>query len=184
VPVNVRIIAATNRNLPLMAEQGTFRSDLLFRLQVGMYIPPLREHTEDIPLFAELFLKQYGAALGQVGVSLSPDAVSWLTGRPWKGNVRELQNKVRSALMFCKGTRMEVSDLVAGSEMADPSAEPELPNVSAGPKIPFQQEVRVDERSLILQTLEKTHWNYTAAALELGMSRRNLYYKIEKYGID
>ncbi len=180
--VDVRIVAATNRNLKEMVEQGTFREDLYYRLNViNLRVPPLRERKEDIPLLAEFFLSKACDAASISKKNLTKRALEKLYDYPWPGNVRELQNE------------MERLVVLAGE---DPKILPEMlsPKIlEAGEKSKVQgarlqgklKDALEDlEREMIREGLRRTGWNKSKLAKELGISRAGLIMKVEKYGLD
>jgi DNA-binding NtrC family response regulator len=177
--INVRIIAATNRDLNTMLEDRSFREDLYYRLTViQLRIPPLRERRDDIPLLAEHFVANFCQRYALPPRRLTPSSVDVLTEYNWPGNVRELENVIESAVVLSK------------SEQITPSFFPE--NVR-------QEHVRVSqihlqipddgisledvERELILKALEKCQWNQTRAARFLNITRKTLMYRMEKFGL-
>ena len=176
--VNVRIMAATHRDLEALVKAERFRSDLYFRLRiVEIAVPPLRSRGEDIPLLAGHFLAVHGARYGKTGLRFSPEAGRLLSGHPWPGNVRELRNVIEEAVLLASGPEIDIGQLnlssLAGAApqgLAEPAGAP-------------QEASRLDraERALLLQALETTQWNVTRAARLLGVSRDTLRYRIEKF---
>ncbi|GBC83240.1 Transcriptional regulatory protein ZraR [bacterium HR10] len=177
IPVDVRIIAATNQDLEAAVRRGEFREDLYYRLNVvTLYLPELRERREDIPLLVEHFLQQYARENNQPVRRFSTEALRLLMSYSWPGNVRELQNAVEYALTMSTEPVLTIRDLpphisgIAPTERwAPPEREPRT-----------LQEV---ERRHILRILEETGGNHTRAAEILGIDRRTLYRKLEKYKI-
>jgi two-component system response regulator FlrC len=169
VPVDVRVTATTNRRLVELVEQGQFREDLYYRLSViPLTLPPLRERQADVELLIEHFLRKLG---GDRPASLMPEARQWLCSRPWRGNVRELENAVERALLLSRGQPIGLAE-VAGAEVAPPRA-PVLG--LAG------MTVAEVERRLIIETLAQTSNNRTRAARQLGISIRTLRNKLAEY---
>jgi two-component system response regulator HydG len=174
--VDVRVLAATNRDLGQLLQQGKFREDLFYRLNViPVVLPPLRERREDIPALAEHFLQQFGQRQGR-SLRLSAEAVEKLLRYPWPGNVRELENA------------MERTAILATS---DPIGPDELPlHISAGsplgpaPVLPREQTLAELEKTHILQTLERVGWNHSRAAEALGIGRTSLWRKLKEYQIE
>lgn len=170
VRVDVRVIAATNRDLEREVMEGRFREDLFYRLNVfPIELPPLRERREDIPLLVEHFLRQRNRPPDVV----SPEAMEALLTYDWPGNVRELENVIERAL------------ILAGEERITPDLLP-FGRPKAGAKVELPDEgVNLEEveRELIIQALEKTGWNKAKAAKLLGISRRRLYSRMEALGI-
>ena len=174
VACDVRIIAATNRDLPAAIEDGEFREDLYYRINVfPVRLPPLRERRDDIPLLVEHFVKQSARQLG-VGVPLiSPDAVAMLASHSWPGNIRELQNVVERMVLMCD--EGEILPMHVPREIAGASRETLENNIESG--------LRGYERAMITQALAENGWNQTKAAESLQISRDNLRYRVKKYNI-
>jgi len=171
--VNVRIIAATNKELLQQVKQGNFREDLYYRLNViPIQLPPLVERRNDIPLLARHFLHRFAAEQGKKIAQFSPEAMRLLLDYSWPGNVRELENTVEHATVLAKGSRVEASDLPAALHTAAKTEQ--------GSKPPTLVE---HESKLLLEVLEDCGWNKKQAAKRLGISRSTLYDKIRKYQI-
>jgi len=174
-PIDVRIVAATNRNLREAVQDGSFREDLYHRLVVfPIELPPLRERREDIPVLAEHFLKQATQEYGSGPMRWDADALRQLQAYRWEGNVRELRNLVFQLVLTVEGDTIRSSDLPANVAIGD-KPDGELFRVGAS----------MDdlEREAILRTLEATGGNKTQAAKMLGMALRTLYRRLESYGI-
>jgi DNA-binding NtrC family response regulator len=183
IPVNIRIIAATNRSLEEMVTGIRFRQDLLFRLNVArLLLPPLREHREDISLYVNHFIQKYRASIGSRVDSISEEAMAWLSGREWQGNVRELENRILGALANCEGNRLETGGIM---ECAEKDSAPERGEGLSHPGLlaRMEEEAGFRESELIREVLEETHWNQTVAAGRLGISRRTLYSKMQRFGL-
>lgn len=169
IPVNFRLIAATNKNLETMNGEGTFREDLYYRINVfSITIPPLRERREDVPLLADHFLKKFSCSMNRPLTGVSAAAEQLLTNYDWPGNVRELQNAIERALLVCKTAKIEPADLplhVNGANGESPGKS--LSDI---------------ERQHIKRTLEESGWNVYRAARLLEIDRVTLYNKIKKYG--
>jgi Nif-specific regulatory protein len=179
IRVDVRIVAATNRNLEEAVEAGDFRRDLLYRLQViELYAPRLSEHAEDIPLLARHLLDRACHRLGRPTIELTPDAVDKLCAYPWPGNVRELRNVVERAVVLHAGSRITAAELLF-SPLVRPAAGASEP-VEAGPPPVSLDEL---ERSHILKTLERTRWNKRETARILGINRSTLDRKLQNYDL-
>ena len=173
---DVRVLAATNRDLVEMVRQGMFRDDLFYRLNViRVVVPPLRERREDIPALAEHFLARSAGKLNRE-LRLSAEAVERLLRYPWPGNVRELENAIESATILARGATVSPDDLP--------------PHVAAGlelgpsPALPRQITLAEAERIHILQTLERFGGNHSSAAEALGIGRTTLWRKLKEYGIE
>jgi len=174
--VNVRILAATNRDLEREVKEGRFREDLYYRLSViTLQVPPLRERRDDIPLLAEHFLRKYNR---DAAVSFAPDALTALSAYGWPGNVRELENVIERASVLRRGTTITVSDLpekLAGVRHGIGDIILNLPDDGLS--------LEDLEKSLIVKALEKHKGNQTRAAEYLRITRPTLIYRMEKYGL-
>ena len=173
VKTNVRLIAATNRDLHREVEAGRFREDLYYRLSVvTIRLPPLRERISDIPQFVEHFLQSYASQLNKKIRGISPEAMEILKRYPWPGNVRELQNIVERAVIMAR----------PGETIAPAHLPSDLVHRRERPSSPLPT-IEEAERELILQALEACNWNRTLAAKRLGIGRRTLYDKLSRLGI-
>lgn len=178
VQVDVRILAATNRDLEKEVREGRFRQDLFYRLHViPIRIPPLRDRAEDIPLLAEHFVVRHTRELGRSGVRLTSEALQLLTRYRWPGNVRELENVLERAVVLCEGDVIRASDLPFGAHEAELRVE--LP----GGHPPLREVVEQVERQLIERALKAADGVKTEAARLLDLKPSVLYYKLEKYGL-
>ena len=182
IAVDVRLIAATNRNLVELVKAGQFREDLYFRLRVvELWLPPLRERPGDVPLLALHFLREIAAAYGKPVREFTPDALQALLSYSWPANVRELRNAVEGAVALARGdkiTRRELPPSVRGLGGGLPTAGARAP-VDAAP-----QTVREAEKQLIIRALQETKGNRTLAAKKIGVGRRTLYRKLHEYHLD
>ncbi len=166
IKVDVRVLAATNKNLQEEIAQGKFREDLYYRLKVvQLDLPPLRERREDIPLLTNHFLKRFNAIFSKKILAVSKDVQHILMTYPWPGNIRELRHAMEHAALLCRGRNITIDHLPA-----------ELRAVSSNKN-------RDDYGQVLLDALEKTHWNKTAAARLLGMSRQNFYRKLKEFKV-
>lgn len=171
--VNVRILAATNRNLLQEVKKGHFREDLYYRLNViPIHLPPLRERKNDIPLLARHFLGRFAKEQGKDVASISPEVMRMLLDYSWPGNVRKLENSIEHATVLAKGGRIEASDLPAVIHSATAYTKPSRPT-----------SMEEHERKLLQEALEESGWNKKLAASRLGISRNTLYVKLKKYQI-
>jgi len=178
IQVDVRIIAATNKNLEEEIRSGRFREDLYYRLKVvTVESPPLRARREDIPLLAEFFLKRYAEKNRRLIKGFSPRAMDILIRHDWPGNVRELENLIERAVILVRGeiiTPKELpEDLIPKDLMASSSSTDAIPG----------RTLKEVEKEMILRTLDDAGWNRTHAAEILGISRRTLQLKLKEYGI-
>ena len=180
--VKVRVLSATNADLPAMIRAGTFREDLYYRLNVfPVAIPALRERPQDIVPIARHFLVEHGARFGRTGITLSPGAEAALTEHAWPGNVRELENVIQRALILATGSRIEAGDL-----RLIPAVRPAPISVGEAHETPPAGEKKVDnmkdlEREHILKTLAEVGGSRKAAIERLGISERTLRYKLQQY---
>src|SRR6201997_5424862 len=175
--VDVRVIAATNKNLEQEIARGVFRQDLFYRLNViPFHVPPLRDRREDIPVLARFFLNEFSAEYGKKTRELSEGALEILIRYPWPGNVRELKNLVERLVIVCPQARIEPHHLP-----------PELfRGVAESPQQPYStlHEARsAYEREFILRKLQEHRWNMTQTASALGLERSHLYRKMKSLGI-
>ena len=189
IPVDVRIIAATNRDLQRAVREGTFREDLYYRLSVfPVVLPPLRDRREDIPLLAAHFLRQHAQQLQRPVPSLSAEVLAHLQEYAWPGNVRELAHWIQRAVIVCEGERIEWAEVLEVG-LALSSSASALP-VAQG--VEGQEEKRpmaagAAERQRMVAALEKTNWMVSGdrgAARLLGMSAQTLRYRMGKYGVE
>jgi len=183
-PVDVRVVAATVRDLVAEVKSGGFREDLFYRLNVlPVHLPPLRDRREDIPLLVDYFIRRYGekhAAAGMQVTSVAPEAMELLLAYHWPGNVRELENTIERAMVLCDGARIEASVL----EDRIKSQRDKLHAVLSSGELSIKKTTRLIEEELIRKALATTNGNRTNAAKILEISHRALLYKIKEYGID
>ncbi len=178
VKVDVRVIAATNRSLEDMVQEGTFREDLYYRLNVvKIELPPLRERKSDIPTLADHFIKKYAEMNGKPVSGISNDALDTLIKYRFPGNVRELENIMEQAVVLCRDDVIAYDDLPL---MVTQNASAIRWNLEEGT---FQERVEAFEQMLIREALEKHNSVQTHAAESLGMTERHLRYKMQKYGM-
>lgn len=181
IQVDVRILAATNKNLSELVQQGKFREDLYYRLHIiPIYLPPLRERKEDIPLLAQHFIKQLAGELKKPAQAITDAAMEKLINYPWPGNVRELENVIERAIVLSDKAVIDAADL------------PILPTTGAE-RVPgdlldrfgykLNETLAAVEKQLIEKALNETQGNKNQAAKLLGIGTSLLYYKLEKYGI-
>ena len=174
IPVDVRIIATTNRDIEKQIRDGRFREDLFYRLNVvPFHLPPLRDKRDDIPLLAQHFIEKYNRLDGRNVKGLTEEVVELLMQKPWKGNVRELENVIERALLMCKGDLIQKDDLLTHDKS----------NAAEDVKLPFVPTVSLKEmeKKVIFSALDQTDGNRTRAADILGISVRTLRNKLNEY---
>jgi DNA-binding NtrC family response regulator len=188
----VRVIAATNRDLAALMARGQFREDLFYRLNVfEIHVPPLRARPDDILPLAEAFLTDLGRTMGRPAAGISRDAREWLVGYPWPGNVRELRNAIERAILLCDGGLISHEHLpaaiarngAAAGETVRPRGGDGRPAELAGPLPPGGVQLEAVERTLVEQALRDARGNKSHAARLLGLTRSQLYSRIQKYGV-
>ncbi|HEB0565235.1 TPA: sigma 54-interacting transcriptional regulator [Escherichia coli] len=183
IKVDIRIIAATNRDLQAMVKEGTFREDLFYRLNViHLILPPLRDRREDISLLANHFLQKFSSENQRDIIDIDPMAMSLLTAWSWPGNIRELSNVIERAVVMNSGP-------IIFSEDLPPQIRQPVCNAGEAKTAPvgernLKEEIKRVEKRIIMEVLEQQEGNRTRTALMLGISRRALMYKLQEYGID
>lgn len=181
ITVDVRILAATNRELAALIANGRFREDLFYRLSVvTVELAPLRERREDIPLLAEHIVRRLAKKYHWPQLGLSAEALRFVVEQPWPGNVRELENALARAAIVTRG-RLLLPDDIAGSRGASAPSESAPQNEQS---LSLKEILAETERRVILHALEQTNWNRTRAAALLKISRRQLFDKIQHYSLD
>ncbi|WP_443192274.1 sigma-54-dependent transcriptional regulator [Pseudomonas indica] len=181
VMVDVRILSATHKDLAAEVAAGRFRQDLYYRLNViELRVPPLRERREDIPLLADVMLKRLAEGTGQPPAKLTGEALEKLKNYRFPGNVRELENMLERAYTLCEDDLIQAPDL----RLADASGAAESGEASLAQIDNLEDYLEEIERKLIMQALEETRWNRTAAAQRLGLTFRSMRYRLKKLGID
>ncbi len=179
IPVDVRVVAATNRDLRAMVSDGRFRDDLYYRINVlSIDVPPLRERRDDIPVLIDHFLKKHTRNTKRLIKGLNPEARRMMNDYGWPGNVRQLESAIERAILLCEGDMITPDDLPTELQQ-------ESRGTSAGAfKLPPEgisfEEV---EKNLILQAMDQTDYNITKSAKLLGLTFRTLQYRLEKFGI-
>ena len=175
IKVDVRIIAATNRDLKKAIEEGKFREDLYYRLNViSILIPPLRERKEDIPLLVDHFIEKFNIEMKKKIEGISPEALNSIMAYIWPGNVRELENTIERAMVITKGTMINVEDLGLPSRAEENSLTCAVPH--SGDK-----SMKAVEKYHMAKILKENDWNIQRSAEILGIDRVTLYNKIRKY---
>ena len=173
IQVDVRVLAATNKDLEIEIAESRFREDLLYRLNVvPIEVPPLRDRLEDVPALVAHFAEQLGGGAGVPGKRFGDEAVRRLQTRPWPGNIRELRNAVERALILAPGKVVTAADV-------DRLLPPDV-----GPKQSLENFKTESERAFLIQQLREHDWNITETAKTLQIPRSNLYKKIERFGLN
>jgi DNA-binding NtrC family response regulator len=177
--LDVRVVSATNRQLPAAVAEGSFREDLFYRLNlITVHLPPLTERRDDIPLLATHFLARAAAKHGRPPIGIDARAVAWLQRQEWPGNIRQLAHAMERSLLVCNTDVLREADLLHAAEMAASSGQSDpLPAVGA---------MTMDdiERSMVEKSLLHHDGNVSRAAASLGLSRAAFYRRLDKYGID
>lgn len=179
IKIDVRVVAATNRDLRAMVGDGRFRDDLYYRINVlSVDVPPLRERREDIPVLIDYFLRKHTRHTSRLVRGFTPEGRRVMQDYPWPGNVRQLESAIERAILLREGEWITVDDLpLEVRQDARPAAESQFKLPSEG--IEFEDV----ERNLIMQAMERTDYNITKAAKLLGLTFRTLQYRLEKFGI-
>ncbi len=178
IKVDIRIIAATNKDLEEMVKNGKFREDLYFRLNViPIYLPPLRERKEDIPLLIDHFLKKFNKEYGK-NISINKSAMEKLINYSWPGNVRELENTIERLIILAEGDEITLDDLPFYIKQDEESR---IIGVKLKDSLPSQ--IEFIEKKAIEKALKACNYNQTKAAKMLGLTKRQINYKIKKYGL-
>jgi two-component system NtrC family response regulator len=182
IKVDVRVLSASNKNIRQEVDEGLFREDLFYRLNVmNLEVPPLRERIEDIPLLVKHFIDKYKEDEGKERIELSPEAWKALYGHPWPGNVRELENVIERAVVLCNGHKITKEDL---PEYLFERKEDEIDLEKIVPlNAPLPESLEKVEENLIRRALRYSGNVQSRAAEMLGISRRMMHYKMKKYGI-
>jgi DNA-binding NtrC family response regulator len=170
IPINIRLVCATNCDLNEMVKEGRFREDLLYRINtIIIEVPPLRDRVDDIPILANYFLKIHGERYGRSGLKISTHALEKLANHSWPGNVRELQHSIEKAVIMCDSPILKPSDF----------------SFQAIPKSSGNLEMTLDEmeKKVISESIKKHNANMSIVAAKLGITRQTLYNKIKKYDL-
>jgi DNA-binding NtrC family response regulator len=171
IPIDIRLISATNQPLFDMVEQDRFREDLLYRINtIQIDVPPLRERTEDIPGLAEFFLRRFREKYRKPGMYLSNQGIKKMTQYKWPGNIRELQHAVEKAVILSEGDALDADMLVSNKEESSRVHPPSF-------------NLEENEKQIIASALKQFRGNISLTAEKLGINRSTLYSKIRKYGI-
>ena len=172
IPIDIRLICATNRNLQQMVNDGDFREDLLYRINtIHLELPALRQRKADIVPLANRFLRQYGNIYNKVCIRFSEEAEQKLTSLPWYGNIRELQHAIEKAVILSDGGMIAAEDIDGGNQTRREK--------------PLEEVLTLDEMEcrMIEKTIKECEGNLSVVAARLGISRQTLYNKIKRYGI-
>ena len=187
--VDIRLIAATNKDLEKLIKEETFREDLYYRLNiVPIYLPPLKERQDDIPLLSVHFLKKYAEEMGKTVKGFTPEAMERLMRYPWPGNVRELENVIERTIVMIENDEMvRVEHLILPGQQEKQELSEHIPMTSEELKEIKKQirerAVEEVEKAFVLSALERHHWNVTRAAEEVGMLRPNFQALMRKYNL-
>ena len=186
IPVNIRLVCATNMDLPQMVRDGKFREDLFYRINtVRIHLPPLRERKDEIPRLAEMFLEKFSGQYNRRVSSISDDALHALASIPWKGNIRELQNCIEKAVIMSEGETLTASDIMSSGPGPDLHAgqgdcDGQSPAVCDGNG---EDTLEMIEEKAIRSAMKKYNGNLSMVAKTLDISRPTLYSKLRKYNI-
>jgi DNA-binding NtrC family response regulator len=178
VPVDVRVLAATNVNLRQAVRDRTFREDLYYRLNVvPIHVPPLRERREDIPRLVDHFVRKYARECRRDVRGVSTGALDALTRYDWPGNVRELENAIQRAVVLARDAVIQLQDVPLDVAM------PETVSLLADDALPLREACEQFERQHVLRTLERAQWNVSRAARLLGVHRNTVLVKLASWGV-
>ena len=185
IPIDVRILSASHKNLELLVENGDFRQDLYYRVNViELALPPLSERQEDIPQLTEHILKKLNNQQSDDTISLSKKAAMALSQYHFPGNVRELENILERAFTLCEGDTIQCDDLQLNETVQNKQKVNDAHRTQLKNEAPLEDYLGSLEKQAITEALEKTRWNKTAAAKELGITFRALRYRLKKLGLD
>ncbi len=183
IKVDVRILAATNKNFAEEVKNHRFREDLYYRLNVvSIHIPPLRDRIDDIPLLVDHFIKKYALQAGRSGLKISKNALSLLAKQPWPGNVRELENAIERTAILCNSNEIDTEDIGTTHNGKIVDKTPRHPSIPI-PKGKLPDVLDAIEQKMVRDALKETGFVQTKAAKKLGITKSLLQYKIRKYGI-
>ncbi len=183
IPVDVRVVLATNKDLEAAVKSGEFREDLYYRIHViAIEMPPLRERRADIAALAEHFLRRFATEHGKPGLQFTERALRALVAAPWPGNVRQLENLIERAVVLGDGQRIDVTDLPAAVAVGAPPPTGDADR-DDGPILPLKEALAGPERRILQRALAHCGGNREQAAKVLGINRSTLFHKLRKYGI-
>ncbi|HXI09498.1 MAG TPA: sigma 54-interacting transcriptional regulator, partial [Thermodesulfobacteriota bacterium] len=177
VPLDIRIIATTNRDMKKEVKEGRFREDLFYRLNIfPLTLPPLRERGTDIVYLAETFMKKFSSKYSRRLEDISREALEYISGCEWRGNIREMENAIERAVLLSQGTTLELESLIVSGDREETAP----PDLSGGHVNTMT--ISEMEKGLICRTLDDVEGNRTKAAELLGISVRTLRNKLKEYG--
>ncbi|NOZ45539.1 MAG: sigma-54-dependent Fis family transcriptional regulator [Chlorobi bacterium] len=171
IPINIRLICASNMPLHQMIKEGNFRQDLIYRINtVELHLPPLRDRVDDIPILIEHFLKIYSHKYKKEGIKIEKSTITRLKKHSWPGNIRELQNAVERAIILSNSDKITIEDFLLNNAQA---------------AFPYDNNLNISdmEKALVIRAIDKNNGNITRAAKDLGIKRNALYRRIEKYDL-
>lgn len=191
IPIDIRLVAATNRNLRTMISEGAFREDLFFRLNIiPIDLPPMRERKGDVPLLISHFVRQFASDLGKDIRGVAPDAMSYLEEYAFPGNVRELENIIERAVVLTDGDLLQMEDLELGfcvdnaaAAVDDDYVPQNVEELKETKRQIREKAIEPVEKAFVLHALKRNNWNITRAAEETGMLRPNFHALLKKLGI-
>jgi len=180
--INIRLIAATNRDLAAMVGKGEFREDLYYRLNViPLNLPTLKERVEDVEILTDYFLRRIATEICKPSLTICRDAVEKMRSHSWPGNIRELENTLKRAAALCTSDHLEVEDLMF---IANNDGNRQIPSGPTRTSLKIKGNLLDNnQRNLIISALNDNSWNYTKTASELGIGRTTLWRKIKKYDL-
>jgi transcriptional regulator with PAS, ATPase and Fis domain len=177
IRVDVRVIAATNRDLEDAVSQGRFREDLFYRLNVmQIQLPPLREHSSDVPQLVHYYIHAFNREFRKQVTGVTPEAMDLLRNYRWPGNIRELRNAVERAMLLADGDRLGAEHFPMNVSRRSGARAFDLPEDGVN--------LESVEKGLVLQALQRTGWNHTKAAALLGLNRDQIRYRVEKFALE
>jgi DNA-binding NtrC family response regulator len=179
IKIDVRVIAATNKQLETEIRKGNFREDLFYRLNVmAILVPPLRERSTDIPALVEHFIQKYTKKVGKSVREISHEAMRFLMEYSWPGNVRQLESVIERVILLCETDRIELEDLPSEIKTGP------VPITDFDFQLPVEGfSLEEFERELIIKTMEKNQWVIAKAAKQLGLSYKTLQYRLDKFQV-
>ncbi|MBU2253057.1 MAG: sigma-54 dependent transcriptional regulator, partial [Proteobacteria bacterium] len=189
VPIDIRLVVATNINLRAMVDKGLFREDLFFRINViPVNLPPLKDRKRDLPLLILHFLRKFSEEVGKEVRGLAPDAMAVLEGYAFPGNVRELENIIERAVVLCEGDVIQKANLELRSAEEERYLDPDIVPLSLEELKEMKKQIRERsveqiEKAFVLNALKRNNWNVSQAAEETGMLRPNFHALLKKLGI-